>query len=964
MLKKLGLCGLALFLVVGLVNGGLAVAQVTDAQRNQAITLGLQWLALQQDTTTATSTTGSFGGTYYPVALTALAVLKFEDHARQIGVDPFSPSYQYYDQVVDGWEYLSTQMAPVTLLPQSGHNPEQGNPAPNGYAIVFKSPQSTNETYEMGAVMMALQASEAPNRIFPHSNSPTYPNGRTFCDILWECVDWVAMAQIDWGDGEGGWVYAACDDQGIVTADNSVSQWPVSGLLAAEAWGISAPTWVKTKLQIWLSASGASPDGRFYYRTSPPNMCYTDCFSTTASGLLGLTYCGVQSTDPRWVQGDVYIDAAWNTSTVPSSNLGFLYAMYSVMKTATVAIPVQVLQFGSHSWQSEYDLWLIANQVVQLGSVDEGSWPELPLAGGANRVLQTEFALLILQRIAPRQPFCAEGTCAAGAGDIIAYDGHTEDTDLGRIRIEECVRRTSTLPYEDVYTYRLTNLSFLDDAGCGITSFELPNDLCLPLSSVGGYAVTATGNTNWQVASGPSEVTWSAPSGSDGIMPGEFGMFTFTVPGPTTDVAVVAEIQTGCRHESRGVLTTGPGTPPGPCGPNMVYYDVQTSSVTYGQSVGEVMVEECVTRLDDHAGNLTDTYTYTVTNLSVSSGGCGLCVFAVPNAGFSTISQTNNLGWNNTAPSGSSVGWWLWTAPGSCPGQQGIQVGDSGTFSFSVAGPTTDAGVLAQAVVCDPQDAFPGLCLETTGPTGPLPDLVVSIEAATCSCNEVGGGYQCTVSLNVTVTNLGAAAVPAGTVVTVGATASGYGSASSSVTLTNDLASNSSIPVTVVGTFLCLTPPYCLCPPAPWIQVVASVDISPLAESNDSNNDSQPFEICCKDAFTALWPNLSVGGHEDEQVASCGGGVCTITTTWHVTNSGGGTAVPCDAYITDVTNGVVYGPISVPQLDPSESFLLIYPLAVLGCPCPLEVRIDVDVNSVVTEPYDGDNTGTMFLCCQ
>ncbi len=125
---------------------------------------------------------------------------------------------------------------------------------------------------------------------------------------------------------------------------------------------------------------------------------------------------------------------------------------------------------------------------------------------------------------------------------------------------------------------------------------------------------------------------------------------------------------------------------PGPCGEGQIIADHLSTSVV---GDGEVLIEQCVTRTDDGT-TVTDTYTYTVTNLS---SGHDLCKFVLP----------NNIG--ATGPLGDSLGWigtwsataWTWEAPSWT---NGIAIGHSGTFWYSVTGPTSDATVTGQIGLC------------------------------------------------------------------------------------------------------------------------------------------------------------------------------------------------------------------------------------------------------------------------
>lgn len=423
--KFFGVATIALLAVVvsiALVSSGLSVTAATDEE--DAITLGVTWLADQQVLPAGYFEDPAHAG-YYPVASTGFALLKLEEHAAQQGKDPFddnpaSPTYyEYADKVIAGWDYLSTQMFTETpLADQSGNDPEQYTDGDDiGHYF-----NSGARTYETGIVMMALEASGAPGRTFPNHPRPAVDD--TFRDVLEDCVDYMAWAQCDSGTGRGGWRYSPYDNAGG-SSDNSVSQWPVLGLMSAEApgWGINAPDFVKDELENqWLAYSQDSTSGCFGY-SAPGSYASFDYsagpFAVTASGLIQLTYCGVPTTDSRWSDGAQCICTNWGTS-----NIGNGYAMYALMKAAMTAQPQPpnpVWDFCGHEWQPEYDAWLIANQVKP-----DGYWPEesaLPWHSGHwNKVLATEYALLILQKVAPPVPTPTPPPGVGGVLDI-AVDG-------------------------------------------------------------------------------------------------------------------------------------------------------------------------------------------------------------------------------------------------------------------------------------------------------------------------------------------------------------------------------------------------------------------------------------------------------------------------------------------------------------------------------------------------------------
>jgi len=195
------------------------------------------------------------------------------------------------------------------------------------------------------------------------------------------------------------------------------------------------------------------------------------------------------------------------------------------------------------------------------------------------------------------------------------------------------------------------------------------------------------------------------------------------------------------------------------CPPDAVAYDVTTSSTPYG----DVEVEECVERDDG-----VDTYTWTVTNIDFLVDGCGICFFAVPNPGLPILDHDEPAG-VAFSPSPSAYGWFAHL--GSC----GILPGNSGVFSVSVPGPTTDVPVPGAVGGCVPAAPPCGLALiagagiRTTGPARleDCPDLVATIDDVSCVYEAVAGAapihYKLTVSLYVA--NVGGAPVPVPTTV-------------------------------------------------------------------------------------------------------------------------------------------------------------------------------------------------------
>ena len=382
---------MAMFLVVILAMS-TSILSVSALTREEAIEKGLTWLVAQQD-----ATSGAWSLGYYPVGCTGFAVVKLCEHAkRTLHIDPFDDAYIYKPNITAGLKYLFEHAVSVDINIEHGVDDPDVNLV-NGKGVYFLSPGQNRPLYEVGIAMMALEASCHPERIVDAPGSPVH--GWKYSDVMRDAVDYVSWAQNDDPNhGRGGWRYGAYDDGTMVGpgfgspfSDNSVSQWPVLGLMSAEAWLINAPAWVRSELLThWMPTSQAFPgSGGFGYTSSAG----TD-LDMTGSGLIQLTYAGLKTTDARWNAARSYIGSNWNIQ----GNIGDLYAMYAVMKAAMTAQPDVVWTFGDHDWQPEYDEWILANQH------DDGYWTGPYGTTEGKRVLGTTWALLILQKVAPPPP--------------------------------------------------------------------------------------------------------------------------------------------------------------------------------------------------------------------------------------------------------------------------------------------------------------------------------------------------------------------------------------------------------------------------------------------------------------------------------------------------------------------------------------------------------------------------------
>jgi hypothetical protein len=200
---------------------------------------------------------------------------------------------------------------------------------------------------------------------------------------------------------------------------------------------------------------------------------------------------------------------------------------------------------------------------------------------------------------------------------------------------------------------------------------------------------------------------------------------------------------------------------PQPCPENAIAYDVTENTTPYGR----IVIAECVTRETIIGGPTLDTYTYSVTNIDYQVAGCGICLFYIQDLlGATTVDMSGPAFWMAHAGWG---GWW-WKAPSS---SCGIRPGETGVFSFTVIGPTSDTWVSGSISGCTaglpPTIAggkVPSSSVRTTGPGkwtpddgdqpgGDCPDLTVRIKSAECTMSPTGGGYE--VVVTATITNIG-----------------------------------------------------------------------------------------------------------------------------------------------------------------------------------------------------------------
>jgi hypothetical protein len=339
---------------------------VTQNDVDNAVKKALAYLASNQEES------GCFREPTYgqTVASTALAVLAFENFGHLATNDP---SVDPYASVVSkGLDYLVSNVHKMQIGQKTVGNPDTNG---NGYGAYWDSGNGRYPAYETPMVMMAIVASNTPQKSV---TSGLYMK-RTHAQLVTDAADWLAWAQ----SPLGGWRYGV----GSADSDNSVSQWPAIGLRSAEYWGIYAPEFVKSELQLWINSSqdtnpSSTEFGGFWY---VPQTFENGGIPATGAGICELDYARADYSDQRIQHAILYLNRNWESQY----NMGYPYAMYAVMKGCRDATP-PLSTIGGHDWYDEYAQWLVQNQQA------DGTWSPVSPTGGP--VLNAAFGLLVLNK--------------------------------------------------------------------------------------------------------------------------------------------------------------------------------------------------------------------------------------------------------------------------------------------------------------------------------------------------------------------------------------------------------------------------------------------------------------------------------------------------------------------------------------------------------------------------------------
>ena len=395
----------------------LALAQPTQEEIQQSIDDGLSWLVAQQHA-------DGYWNAYYSnyEAGTGLALYKLCERAYELGYEsPFDPGYAYYQNVIDGFNWLFKQLEIVDINVQDHTSWATGtmdDPDVNGNGTgVCTRFNLSYETYTTGILLTAIAASGTPDRIVSDATSAV--DGWTYGDIAQDMVDFLAWGQVEGTDGwgnakEGGWDYYHVNNGAGGSSwkgDQSNSGYAVLGLAEAQAFGATIPDWVKTALSVWVDYvqddmdDPAQPnDGGSWY--SYPGDGIGINTLKTGNLLTEMALCGDTPETQRVMDAVAYLVNHWYDATGANAPPGWngtpanYQAMFCIMK-GLVFIGIDMID--GINWFDDIATAIVAQQYLpDPPDANYGAW--MNSDGRGEPVIITEWALLTLEKIAPPPP--------------------------------------------------------------------------------------------------------------------------------------------------------------------------------------------------------------------------------------------------------------------------------------------------------------------------------------------------------------------------------------------------------------------------------------------------------------------------------------------------------------------------------------------------------------------------------
>ncbi len=381
-------------------------AGADEAAVQDAVERGVAWVVSQQ------AADGSWGAADADKGVsTAYALVKLQNHAYALGyASPFDAAYPYVASVEMGWGYLFDLAVAVPLAPQDHTGGATGtvdDPDTDGDGVGVSVPSAwgSSAVPTTAAVLCALEATGTPDQ--PNEAGLDFDGDGavdTYGQIAQDAADWLAMAQGDAGNDEGGWEFDALDNQtGSAFADNDNGGVAAVGLAAAEAAGAVIPEWVGAELDVWVGViqdpvDGDADDGGSYW--NPDWTMWLPLVDQRKTGylLVQLALCDEPLDGPRMVAAMDYVVRHWQDE---DADVGWGYgarpvnyeAMFA-LRSGLMMVSVELLDLdgdgvGERDWLAEFADVLVAEQNA------DGSWPA---TGERDPVCETVWALLAMEQ--------------------------------------------------------------------------------------------------------------------------------------------------------------------------------------------------------------------------------------------------------------------------------------------------------------------------------------------------------------------------------------------------------------------------------------------------------------------------------------------------------------------------------------------------------------------------------------
>ena len=345
----------------------VASAATTD-EIEEAIEDGVAWLVSQQN-----QEYGYWPG-YAVAARTGFATLKLIDRAFELGFDsPFDENYEYSSNVSMGLD---------EIFWFSGFYGESQD------KVYFVNPYSEHHwVYQTGICMMAVAASNAPDKVVDYPYSNLY--GWTYREVLQAALNYMVCAQTEYG----GWGYGAPGQQEWGWTDNSNSAYAVLGMLYAQKeFGLAIPESTLDGLDKWITYIQNKATGASGY--SNPNEW--ENILKTGTLLFQMALVGDDANTPRAQAAIQYIEEYWNHESPDPGWRGYpgetphYQAMYTTMKGfEAMGIETITVDGVEVDWYEDFSTAIVQTQQ------EDGSWPD---DYWQDSMFATEWALLTLER--------------------------------------------------------------------------------------------------------------------------------------------------------------------------------------------------------------------------------------------------------------------------------------------------------------------------------------------------------------------------------------------------------------------------------------------------------------------------------------------------------------------------------------------------------------------------------------